>query len=442
MQILVVLAVVYALGCGSTEPPSVAAEPLTVILGAKLIDGADGGPIEDSVVVIEGDRILAAGPRASTPTPQGAETIDGAGKTIIPGLVELHSHYHGDPTEVRRQFAAQLALGVTTSRSIGTDPDTSLTAIADVRAGRTPGPRMFTAGRGFTHPEGHPITQKVVRRPATPDEAREDVRELAAQKVDFVKMWVDSKYEALPKISREVREAVVDEAGKHDIPAVAHIFDLEDLEHLIGVGVTDFLHSVRDVEPLPREVVELCKTRGVSFAGTLTVIESNWLFPENPQLLEDDTEARAAISAEMVENLRDETWRNERLASAPLDILKPELERSKRFFKQMYDSGVTLTLGSDSGSGTIPTGWGSHNELRLLVESGIPPLEVLRIATGRSAKRLGSKGADFGVLEPGKIADLILLDADPTQNITNTRKISRVMQAGKWVDRSVLSQTN
>ena len=440
MQLLLALALVLALGCAPSAPTPEDAAPLTVILGAKLIDGTAADPIEDSVVVIEGNQILAAGPRSSTPTPDGAETIDGAGKTIIPGLVELHSHYHGDPAEVRRQFGAQLAFGVTTSRSIGTDPDENLAAIEEVRAGQIPGPRMFTAGRGFTHPEGHPITQTVVRRPATPDEARQDVRELAAQEVDFVKMWVDSKYEALPKISREVREAVVDEAGKRNIPAVAHIFDLDDLEHLIGIGVTDFLHAVRDVEPLPTDVVELCKSRGVSFATTLTVIESNWLFPEDPRLLEDDPEALAALSPDMVANLRDQAWRDQKLASSPIDILKPELEQSKRFFKQMHDAGIALTLGSDSGSGTIPTGWGSHNELRLLVESGIPPVDVLRIATGSSAKRLGSKGADFGILKPGKIADLVLLDADPTQDIRNSRKISRVMRAGQWVDRSVLGR--
>ena len=199
------------------------------------------------------------------------------------------------------------------------------------------------------------------------------------------------------------------------------------------------MHAVRDVEPLPEEAVELCKLKDVSFATTLTVIESNWLFIEQPELLEADSEAVASLNPETVANIRDAAWRQAFLAKVPLDILKPELERSKRFFKQLYDAGVALTLGSDSGSGNIPTGWGSHNELRLLVESGIPPLEVLRIATGRSAKRLGAKGADFGVLQAGKIADLILLDGDPTQAITNTRTVSRVMQAGNWVDRSVLS---
>ena len=248
--------------------------------------------------------------------------IDGTGKTIIPGLVDLHVHYMGEPAEVRRQFAAQLAFGVTTARSIGADPDDKLAAIEDVRSHKIPGPRLYTAGRGFTHPDGNPLA----RRPATSDEAREDVRELGAQRVDFVKMWVDSRYGRLPKISREIRKAIVDEASKHDIPAIAHISDLEDLEHLIGLGVTDFLHSVRDVEPIPPEAVELCKSREVSFAVSLTVIEGCWVFPENPELLEGDPEARSAMNPEMVSNLRDAAWRNQTLAGLPLHILRPDLD--------------------------------------------------------------------------------------------------------------------
>ena len=222
MRIALAFLVIASLGCRLPESESSA----IVISGAKLIDGSEADPVEDSVVVIDGDRIVAAGPRSSTAAPEAAETIDASGKTIIPGLVELHSHYHGDPAEVERQFAAQLAFGVTTSRSIGTDPDSTLDSIAKSRAGQIPAPRMLTAGRGFSHPEGHPITQKVVRRPATPQEARDHMSELAAQKVDFVKMWVDSKYESMPKISREVRQAVVEEAQKHGIPAVAHVFDV------------------------------------------------------------------------------------------------------------------------------------------------------------------------------------------------------------------------
>jgi len=424
----------FVLSCVAPEIPSQDAEPLTVILGAKLIDGTEAEPIEDSIVVIAGSRVRHAGDRSTIRVPQNAEIVDGSGKTLMPGLVDLHVHYVGDAGEVRRQFKAQLAFGVTTARSVGVDVEENLMAIEEVRLGRASGPRRFTAGVGFAGPDAPTI----VHRPSSPQEARQQVRELAGQEVDFLKLWVDSISGSRRKLSRETREAIVDEAFKYCLAPVAHIAELDDIEHLLSLGVTDFLHTVRDVEPIPARVVELLKSRRVSFAATLNVIEGFWLFPENPRLIEEDSEALAALSPEIVANLRRPEWRTERLEAVPLDILRQDFERAKRFVNQMYQAGVILTLGSDSGANLVPTGWGSHREMQLLVESGVPPLEVIRIATARSAAWLGSKQEGFGTLEPGKAADLILLDADPTENIGNTRRISRVMQAGKWIDRSSL----
>jgi len=175
--------------CGSEDWPAAESRnaPIT-ILGAKLIDGKGADPIEDSVVVIEGTRIQAAGSRAETPVPKGGEIIDGTGKTVIPGLIDIHTHYFGDRAEMERLLRAQLRFGVTTSRSIGADTEEHLATIADARAGKLPAPRLYTAGLGFTHPDGHPIQLPFVRRPPTIEEARAGVAELGAQKVDFIKM--------------------------------------------------------------------------------------------------------------------------------------------------------------------------------------------------------------------------------------------------------------
>jgi imidazolonepropionase-like amidohydrolase len=296
----------------------------------------------------------------------------------------------------------------------------------------------LTAGLGFSHPDGHPAGLEPIYRPATPEQAREQVLALAHQRVDFVKMWVESKYGSIPKISTEVREAIVDAALSHGIPVVAHIFDEEDVYHLAVRDVTDFLHTVRDKEPMDAEFLELCKSRSLSFTPTLTVIEAQWLLMERPEVLLEDPEVRAASSAETAAQLADPAWRQERLKAVPLDIVKPELGRSQRFVKQMHAEGVWLGLGSDSNGATIPHGWGAHNEMRLLVEAGLTPLDVIRIATEASARRLGGHGADIGTLEPGKRADLLVLDADPTVEITDVRKIARVMQGGEWIDRAAL----
>lgn len=436
MRISSAALLVWLAACSSEAPPE---SPATIaIVGARLIDGVSDAAVEDAIVVIEGDRIAAAGARGAVEIPVGADVVDSAGKTIIPGIIDLHVHYFGDAAEVERQLRVQLAFGVTTARSIGVDDEERRAVIARANRGEIPGPRAFTAGLGFTHPEGHPVAQPMVKRPATPDEAREEVRALASAGVDFVKMWVDSKYGELPKITRKVREAIVDEAGRHGIPSVAHIYDEEDLRHLGDIGVNDFLHTVRDSEPMSDAFIAYCKEKGISFAATLTVIQANWLLAESPELLETDADARAALADSVRANVADEAWREQHLAAADLDMLKPELERSKRFVKQMHDAGVWLTLGSDSGAGTIPIGWGSHNEMQLLASSGIPAMEVLQIATSESARRLGDKGADIGSIVAGKRADLMMLDADPGADIAATRRIARVMQAGRWVDREAL----
>lgn len=428
---LLVVAMLAAWGCQAEDWPLEDDISLTVILGARLIDGSGAEPIEDAIIVVEGTRIRAAGPRASIPVPKGGQRIDATGKTVMPGLVDLHVHYFGDRAEVERKFRTQLRFGVTTVRSIGADDQVQMAAIADGRARKIPAPRLYTAGLGLTHPKGHPLALPYVRRPATVEEAAAAVSELAEQKVDFIKMWVESKYGALPKITPEIREAVMREAAKRHIPAVAHIYDEADFLHLAGLGLTDFLHTVRDKEPMDEAFLDLCKSKGISFAPTLSVIERNWFFGEHPELL-NDPEIRAALEPGILADAEKPETRQRMLDNPDLAKLKEELRRAQRFVKQMADNGVTLVLGSDSGAGAIPPGWGTHREMQLMAAAGLSPMEVIQIATRHGAERLGNK--NFGVIAEGKIADLLLLGANPLEDISNTRKIERVMQAGKWLD--------
>jgi imidazolonepropionase-like amidohydrolase len=426
-----VLGLLLLPACSALPPEST--KPVVAIVGAKLIDGSGAEPIEDSVIVIEGTRIRDAGPRSHTPVPKGGEIVDGAGKVVIPGLVDVHVHYFGDRAEMERSLRAQLYFGVTTVRSIGGDTDEHLATIAALRAGRIPGPRLYTAGRGITHPKGHPMA----RRPENPDEARQQVRELAAHKVDFIKVWVDTIYGTLPKITPEARAAIVAEAGKHHIPVVAHIREEKDVYQLGELGVNDFLHTVGDKEPLDERFLEFAKSHNISFAPTLTVILRDWHFAENPQVLEDP-DIRFAMSAAALANLEDPQSRRRMLADPDLVRAKDELAAAQRFVRQMAANGVTLVAGSDSGFGAIASGWGTHHELAMLVEAGLPPLAVIRLATLGGAQRVSDGQPEFGVLQAGKIADLVLLDADPLEVIHNTRKIARVMQAGQWLDRPAL----
>ena len=421
--------------CGSEDWQAAESRnaPIT-ILGAKLIDGTGSDPIEDSVVVIEGTRIQAAGSRAETPVPKGGEIIDGTGKTVIPGLIDIHTHYFGDRAEMERLLRAQLRFGVTTSRSIGADTEEHLATIADARAGKLPAPRLYTAGLGFTHPDGHPIQLPFVRRPPTIEEARAGVAELGAQKVDFIKMWVESKNGTLPKITPETRQAIAKEAAKRHIPVVAHVFDLADLEQLVDIGVRQFLHTVRDTDDISTELLERLKSEGVSFIPTFTVAESPWYFPENPGDLQNP-EIRASLDPVRLAEIENQQHQEELLADPNLPRLKDEYARAERFVNKLVSHGIPVGVGSDSGAGVIATGWGTHHEMQLFVKAGLTPLQTLQAATGEAAVMLSDGEPGFGTIEPDKAADLLLLDADPLADIANTRKINRVMRAGKWLDR-------
>lgn len=432
---------VASMACGQGAPPAgpESAPGAVAIVGAQLIDGNGGAPVEDAIVVVHEGRILAAGGRADTAIPAGAEVVDAAGQTVIPGLVETHAHYNGDLDRVAGQYRTQLYFGVTTSRSIGSDPPEKAALALDARAGRLAGPRMYTAGLGFSHhdngfPPGRPIN-----RPETEEEARELVRGLAGQGVHFVKMWVDVAPPAAPTaITPEMRTAIVEEARVNGLVPVAHIGAEADFHQLAGIGVTDFLHTVRDTEPGPA-FFERCREMGAVFSPTLTNIHAGWLWAERPELL-DDPEIRAAFEPEALARWADPEYRAGVLEGPGLANRRARLESAMAWMKQIADAGVPVAVGTDSGASSfnVPMGWGTHHELEIYVDAGLTPMQALVAATRTGAELLSGGEADYGTLVPGKAADLILLDANPLDDITNTRAIDRVMQGGVWLDRAEL----
>jgi imidazolonepropionase-like amidohydrolase len=425
-----------ALACGG---PIVNETDVIAIVGATLIDGTEAQPIPEAVVLTSEGKIKSVGARADVEIPAGAVTIDASGKTIIPGLADLHSHYaifEPDTELAKRQLAWQLAFGVTTVRSIGLDAEETMAAIEEVRSGNALGPRIYTAGLGFAHPGGQPTQFGLgyVRQPETPEQAREGVRELASQKVDFIKVWIGSRQEGVPKMRREITEAIVDEARIHGIPVVAHVEARNEFDYLLSLGVTDFLHTLVDQDPTDPSFIKTVQRDGVSFTPTMSGIESSWIFAEEPSLVESDPALQAVLGTELVEKIADPKWREEQLTGNSFGNTKSDLESAQHFTTQMHRAGVMVLPGSDCP--VIPHGWGTHNELRLLVDAGMEPIEAIRAATAQSAQRLGS--TEFGTIVAGAAADLIILDADPLKDIKNTLKIARVMQAGRWVDRKSL----
>ena len=437
-------------GCGGAAPDETAAPDgagALALVGAQLIDATGAPPVADSVVVVRDGRIVSAGPRDATPVPEGAETLDVSGKTIMPGLVNLHVHYREGPEEMERQFRSQLHYGVTTARSIGSDsPERVAHLLAS--AGRPDAPRTYTAGTGFSYPGGFNAAGR--NAPTTEEEARELVRNQIALGVHFIKMWVNAVAEPGLKIPPEIRAAIIDEAIRNGAIPVAHIDDEADGRQLVEAGLRDFLHStvltfgpgagvpVDDPAPSP-EFIRMCLDNGAYFTPTLSIVQNRWHFAEHPELL-DDPELRAAFGMYNPDALAgwDDPARRAEIVNDPgFEDRKAAFRQVQDFVKTMHDAGVGVALGNDAGTPNVPFGWGMHHEMELYVEAGLTPMDAIVAATATGAAQMPPVGdADYGTLEAGKVADLIVLNADPLADITNTLEIDRVMRLGEWVDRS------
>ena len=449
LRVLALGLVLILTGCGESAAP--VAEPGGLALvGGQLIDGTGAAPVADSVVVIRDGRIENAGARDATAVPAGAEVIDVTGKTIIPGLVNLHVHYRGGPEDIERQFRTQLYYGVTTGRSIGSDSPEAVPFLLEANAGRLGFPRAYTAGLGFSHPNGFNAAGR--NAPTTEEEARAMVRAQVALGVHFIKMWVNEVPEPGLKITPEMRTVIIDEAIRNGAVPVAHIDDEADGRQLVQAGLRDFLHStvltfgpgagvpVDDPEP-SQEFLQMCLDNGVSFTPTLSIVQNNWHFAEHPELL-DDPALRAAFNPDALVRWDDPESRAEIVEASGFEDRKAAFRQVQDFVKTIHDAGIKVALGNDAGTPNVPFGWGMHHEMELYVEAGLTPMQAIVAATATGAGQMPPVGeADFGTLAAGKVADLVVLNADPLVDIRNTLEIDQVMRLGEWVERAGLLPT-
>jgi imidazolonepropionase-like amidohydrolase len=401
----------------------------TAIVGARLIDGTGTTPVEDSVVVVEGDRIRAAGPRARIPIPRDAAVVDAKDKVLMPGLVDVHCHINQPPDEMKRYWLAQLRWGVTTMRSAGNDKPETVPLFRQTRAGDFLAPRSYTAGQGFNVSGPYPGAPTF--KPTTADEARSNVRELKAQKVDFIKIWMTK-----PMFPPDIIAAIVDEGRKQGITVIAHVTDVASLHQLADLGVTDFLHNPID-QPVTPDLIAYAKRKKLTFAPTLANIESKWFYYEHPVILNMPL-LQAALYPRGRQMLADAERKTQTLSAPDLSQRKARMrEQTYPFIKAMSDAGVRLVTGTDCGaeaSQVTPFGHATHREVQMFVEAGMSPLAAIRAATLDAARVVTrTEDPEYGSIRAGKIADLLLLDADPSVDIGNTIRISRVMRAGAWV---------
>ncbi len=410
-----------------------------------LIDGSGRAPVRDAVVVVIDGRIRAAGPAATVKVPAGAEAIDLHGKYMMPGIINLHGHLGNvvglvqDPKfytreNVEKNLKTYAAYGVTSVLSMGTDRPLIYDLRAQQRRSRPVMTRVFTAGRGFTGAGGYPTRvpgmKGVPFEVSTEADVRKDVAELAAQHPDVVKIWVDDHLGKEEKIPLNLAKAIVANAHQSGLKVAAHIFYLSDATALADAGLDALAHSVRD-RPIDDQLIRAMKAHNTLQIPTLAREASTFVFGRPAPFLNDPFFTRS-VSPEVVKTLASKEYQA-KIAADPDYPKYPEfLETAKRNLKRLADAGVRYGFGTDTGPPARFPGFFEHWEMELMVEAGLTPMQVIAAASRTSAEFLGVS-KDLGTLEPGRWADLVVLNQDPLSNIRNTRTIDSVYIAGNRI---------
>jgi imidazolonepropionase-like amidohydrolase len=438
-------------------PKAAAADTVVVLKGARLVDGTGAEPLADAVVVLRDGRIDAVGPAATTPVPEQARIVDYTGKTLLPGLISDHSHVgrvngtqvapaNYSRPNIQRQLRQYEAYGVTTVMSLGMNGPL-LQALREQQHGeRASGADLFGADRGLGVPGGAPPAAQAptgpdqLVRPATAEQARQAVREMVAHKTDLVKLWLDDFEGSLPvKMKPEIYQAVIDEAHQAGVRVAAHIHDLEDAKAVVSAGVDIVAHGVRD-RPVDAEFIQLLKERSAWYIPTLSLDEATYVFADGPDWMSEPF-FQNALQPALKAQLGDPAWVNKTLADPKLDSTRSAVTTNQDNLKTLYDAGVRIGFGTDSGATPLRIpGFMEHRELELLTGAGLTPLQALSLATRDAALLLGLE--DRGVLAPGKRADLLVLDEDPSANITATKTIHAVWRRGQQVSGPITAFKN
>jgi imidazolonepropionase-like amidohydrolase len=419
-----------------------------VFEGARLITGDGATPIEDSAFVIQNGRITQVGRKGQVTVPAGATRIDLTGKTVMPGIVDAHGHPGFldmvTGTMAKQNFTRENYIdhlqryayhGVAATISTGTDMGD---LAYKLREETIPNAAIIrTVGRGIAYPGSGPADASrndVPYAVTNAAEARKAVQDLAPQKPDFVKIWVDDRNGTRTKLTPEMFTAAADEARKLGLRSIAHVFDLADAKLLVRAGVEGFMHSIRDQE-VDDEFIQLAKEHDIWITPNLGGINRTSLLRDNglPAWIDEPLAGETIPPAWLRE--RRQSYENRKRAGTPPSTVGRVFDIINT--RKLHAAGVREVLGGDAaGDANRWVGIHSVVEFENMVAGGFTPMEMIVAATREPAKAL--RLDQLGMVAPGKSADFVVLDANPLDDVRNVRKINRVYLRGLEVDRAGL----
>lgn len=427
------------LGSVAAVPAMAAPIALTHV---RIIDGTGAAPLEDATLLMNDGRIVAVG--KTVPLPAKAHILDRTGDTVLPGLISDHSHIGqltglqtGPENYTRATITAELAqfrrYGVTTVTALGNNRPLFDALRQDAHAGRLP-TDLFGVDQGIGVPNGAPpvtVAADQLYRPATEEEARADVAKMAAAHTDLVKIWVDDFGGSLPvKMKPGIIRAVVDESHRHGLRVAAHIHDLADAETVVAAGADIIAHGVRDKQ-VPASFVQELKDRKLWYIATLELDEATVAWADHAPWTRMPF-AQAGLSAPVKAQIDDPAWDRKTATGPKADAARSSLAMNLRNLKILYDAGVRIGFGTDSGATPLRVpGVAEHRELALSVEAGLTPLQAIQLATSNAAALLELQ--DRGVIAAGKRADLLVVTGDPSRAIAAADQVVETWENGTAV---------
>lgn len=432
----------FLFGCNSSEENQKHGRLL--LHNVTLIDGNGGDPLQHVDILIEDDIIVDIGPNLDT---IGVKVINAGGKTVMPALISTHVHIGTlKGTENKGEFYTQENIlsqlkkyqdyGVLNIYSMGSDrPLIFENGLRDSSAaGLLPGARMHSAGYGFGTPGGPPpmeFAMDRVYRPMDAAQVKTQMDSVAKITSGIIKIWVDDMGGKYAKMDPGVYKAIIEEAHNYKLRVAAHVYYLADARRLIADGIDAFGHSIRD-SVVDDNIVQQMKSGGIGYIPTLSLDKFTYAYGDIPEWI-DDPFFRASLEPGVYEMIIAEKYRNN-IKNAPAYKKNVKaFETALKNVKKLHDAGVLVALGTDSGAQAIRAqGFSEHLELELLVQAGLTPLQAITVATRNSARLLKIDDR-FGTIEKGKVADLLIIEGNPSGNIQQSRNIVAVYKAGREV---------